>query len=83
MVNALSPAAESVGQRGTGEVGGRRKERGNLRGSRLFVWLRPWGSPTRLRRHQEERLTAVEPEKVSTHDYYYIPAPECNLITNL
>ena len=39
------------------------------------LWVRPWGSLTKPQRYQEERLTAVEPEKVVTHDCYHIPAP--------
>ena len=35
--------------------------------ARMF-W--PWGSPTKMQRHQEERLTAVEPENVVTEALY-------------
>jgi hypothetical protein len=30
----------------------------------------PWGSLTKMQHHQEERLTAVEPEKVATGFFY-------------
>jgi len=43
----------------------------------IFSWFElvgPWGSPTKMQRHQEERLTAVEPEK--RQRWFSIPAPD-------
>jgi hypothetical protein len=38
-----------------------------------FELVDPWGSPTKMQRHQKERLTAVEPEKMATEVLYRRP----------
>jgi hypothetical protein len=38
--------------------------------SSWFELVGPWGSPTKMQRHHEERLTAVEPEKMATELFY-------------